>query len=163
MKLLIIGSIVTVILMIAGALLLSSVKSETPITGQVEGLEANPESYELGDIPINGGLVTKDYEVKNITDKTVKLKKIATSCMCTKAKVTINNNETRLFSMEGMGDKNPPVNLELEAGKVAKVTAVFDPAAHGPKGIGPIDRSVILTFSDPVGIKELKFNGKVVN
>ena len=65
--------------------------------------------------------------------------------------------------MEGMGDKNPPVNLELPSGQTAIVTAIFDPAAHGPKGVGPFDRTVFLYFSNPSGTKELKFNGNVVN
>ncbi len=163
MKILVIVTILTFLIIGGGIVLFSGSKPEELITQQVEGLEANPEFYEIGNIPIGGGLVSKEYEVKNVTGKTIKLKKLATSCMCTKAKVKIGDTETQLFSMEGMGDKNPPVNLELPAGESAKVTAVFDPSAHGPAGVGPIDRSVILTFSDPVGIKELKFSGVVVN
>ncbi len=163
MKFLIIGIVFTLLLIGGGVVLLSNSKTDTAVTAQVEGLEVNPESYDLGDVPINGGVITKEYDVKNTTDKVLKLKKIATSCMCTKAKVTIGEKKTKLFGMEGMGDSNPPVNLELKAGEVAKVTAIFDPAAHGPQGVGPIDRTVMLTFSDPVGIKELKFKGVVVN
>ena len=163
MKIVVIASLLFLLVIFGGAIMLSNSKPEEAVTNQVEGLTVSPESYELGNIPINGGLVSKEYEVKNITDKTIKLKKLATSCMCTKAKVKIGDRETQLFSMEGMGDKNPPVNIEVPAGASAKVTAVFDPAAHGPQGVGPIDRAVILTFSDPVGIKELKFNGVVVN
>ena len=44
-----------------------------------------------------------------------------------------------------------------------KVAVNFDPAAHGPQGTGPFDRVVILTFSDPAGVKELTFNGTVVS
>lgn len=162
MKFLIIGTVITLILILAGAFLISNISSEATVTQKIEGLEANPESYDLGNVQINDGLVTKEYEVKNTTDKTLKLKKIATSCMCTQAKVKIGDNETKEFGMEGHGDKNPPVNLELPSGITAKVTAIFDPAAHGPQGVGPVDRSVYLTFSDPVGVKELKFNGVVV-
>ncbi len=162
MKILLIGVILSIVIIGGGILLLSNYKPEQPITQGVLGLEVNPGSYDLGNIPINGGLVTREYEIKNVTDKTLKLKKIATSCMCTKAKVSLGEKETNLFGMEGHGDKNPSVNLELPAGESAKVTAVFDPAAHGPQGIGAIDRSVYLTFSDPVGMKELKFNGVVV-
>ncbi len=136
---------------------------ELVASGKVEGVVANPESYDLGSVPIKGGNVVKTYEVKNTTESTLKLKKIATSCMCTKAKIKIGDKETKFFGMEGHGDKNPPVNLEISAGTVAQVTVEFDPAAHGPQGVGPFDRTVWLTFSDPEGVKELKFSGKVIN
>lgn len=139
-----------------------SSQSASASSTEISGIEVSPQSYDLGNVPINGGNITKDYEVKNTTDKTIKLKKVATSCMCTKAKVTAGGKESKLFGMEGMGDLNPPVNIEIASGEMIKVTAIFDPAAHGPQGVGPIDRSVILTFSDPVGIKELKFDGTVV-
>lgn len=134
----------------------------TPMT-QVMGVETSPASYELGAVPINGGLVTKEYKVKNTTDEVIKLKKIATSCMCTQVKVSVGGKETRFFGMEHAMDKNPPVNLEFEPGQTASVTVNFDPAAHGPQGVGPFDRSVLLTFSDPEGVEELKFNGTVVS
>ena len=129
---------------------------------QIEGVEANPGVYDLGDVPINGGLVTKEYQIKNTIGNTLKLKKIATSCMCTKASFQVEETKTKFFGMEGHGDKNPPVNIEIPAGQVGKVVVQFDPAAHGPQGVGPFDRSIFLTFSDPAGIKELKFNGTVV-
>ncbi len=82
--------------------------------------------------------------------------------MCTKASFEIGDKKTRFFGMEGHGDKNPPVNIEIPSGASGKVIVQFDPAAHGPQGVGPFERSVFLTFSDPAGIKELRFNGKVV-
>lgn len=128
----------------------------------INGLSQRPESYELGDIPRLGGLVIRNFVIKNTTDKSMKLSRITTSCMCTKAKVIVDNQETKLFGMEGMGDKNPPVNLTLNPNQEAKVMFEFDPNAHGPKGVGPIDRSIQLIFSDPQAIKELKFKGVVI-
>ncbi len=130
---------------------------------QISDLEANPTFYDVGTVKMKDGNVVKTYEIKNTSESVMKLKKIATSCMCTKAKIKIGDRETREFGMEGMGDKNPPVNLELASGQTATVTAIFDPAAHGPKGVGPFDRTVFLYFSNPSGTKELKFNGIVVN
>lgn len=135
---------------------------EEVVLGDISNVQVTPEFYKLGDIPINGGLVTKEYEIRNTTDSTMKLKKIATSCMCTQAKIKVGDKETRYYGMEHPTDKNPPVNLELAPNETAKVTVNFDPAAHGPQGTGPFDRTVMLTFSDPPGIKELKFNGTVV-
>jgi hypothetical protein len=128
---------------------------------EVLGLAATPEFYDLGNVKLRGGIVTKEYEIKNETGKNIRLRKIATSCMCTTAKVSVGDKETRFFGME-MDRSNAPVNLEIRSGEVAKVTINFDPAAHGPEGVGPFDRSVWLSFSDPGGIKELKFSGTVV-
>lgn len=131
--------------------------------GEVLGVQINPENYDLGEVSINGGIVTKEYEIINTTDRTIKLKKLVTSCMCTQAKASIGDQETKFFGMEHPGDRNPPINLEIPPGETAKVTVDFDPAAHGPQGVGPFDRIVQLTFSDPAGIKELTFNGVVVS
>jgi len=139
-------------------------EGEVEILGKVvDGVVVSPESYEVGEVRMKDGIVTKIYEVKNTTENSIRLKKIATSCMCTQAKVKVGEKETRMFGMEGHGDKNPSVNLEIPADETAIVTVEFDPAAHGPQGVGPFDRIVWLTFSDPAGIKELKFNGTVIN
>ncbi len=156
---------ITFLIIVGGVALFGGEKGnadQTPIS-QVMGVEATPANYELGAVPINGGIVTKEYEVKNTTDKVIKLKKIATSCMCTEAKIKVSDKGTRFFGMEHPTDKNPPVNIEIAPDEIAKVTVNFDPAAHGPQGTGPFDRSVWLTFSDPAGIKELKFSGTVVS
>jgi hypothetical protein len=165
-KLMITGIVITFLLIVGISFVFGDrqQKEEAVIAStKIEGLEAKPEIYDLGSVPLNGGLVIKEYEVTNTTSSVLKLKKIATSCMCTKAKVKIGDKETKFFGMEGHGDKNAPVNLEIAVDEVAKVTMEFDPAAHGPQGVGPIDRSIFLTFSDPVGMKELGFKGVVVN
>ncbi|OGM12980.1 hypothetical protein A3A76_01425 [Candidatus Woesebacteria bacterium RIFCSPLOWO2_01_FULL_39_23] len=160
-----VAAIIFSVLLIIGFVALSGKSSSEEIKpmGDVSGISVEPSNYNLGDVPIKGGTVTKEYKIKNTTNNTIKLKKLATSCMCTKAKVKIGDKETRLFGMEGMGDKNPSVNLEVAPNEEMLVTAIFDPAAHGPQGVGPFDRSVFLTFSDPSGVRELKFSGKVVS
>lgn len=153
------------ILLSAGVFLLTKgVKEDENIPYQdVAGIVATPVSYDLENVPIKGGVVTKEYEIKNTTDKVIKIKKIATSCMCTTASVEIGDRKTSFFGMEMPGDKNAPINLEITANETGRVIVNFDPAAHGPQGVGPFDRIVWITFSDPGGIKELKFNGTVVN
>lgn len=130
---------------------------------EIQGVEISPQPSDWGDISINGGEVIKEFELTNSLDTKVKVKNIATTCMCTEAKIKVGENETRFFGMEHPGDRNPPVNLEIGPGEAAKITVKFDPAAHGPEGIGPFERIVVLTFTDPIGIKELKFSGTVVS
>lgn len=156
------GALGFTFLLIVGLAFLLGGKEEA-VLGDISSVQIIPGFYELGNVSINGGVVTKEYEVKNTTENTMKLKKIATSCMCTEAKIKVGDKETRWFGMEHPTDKNPPVNIEIAPNEIAKVTVNFDPAAHGPQGVGPFDRIVMLTFSDPSGVKELKFNGTVVS
>jgi hypothetical protein len=150
------------LLVVIGFAVLFGNKEVSGTLGFVDGVDVNPVSYELGSVPIDKGIITREYSVINTTDQTMKLKKITTSCMCTQAKVKIGERETRFFGMEGHGVIIPSVNLEIEPGQEVLVSVNFDPAAHGKEGIGLFDRVVWLTFSDPVGIKELKFSGEVV-
>jgi hypothetical protein len=50
------------------------------------------------------------------------------------------------------------LGLEINPEQTALVIINFDPAAHEPQGVGFFDRIVLLTFSNPAGIKESKFN-----
>lgn len=127
----------------------------------VAGVSVEVPHYDLGEVPINGGLVTKTYQITNTTDRDMELLKIVTSCMCTSANVATSDGETKYFAMEMGGDKNPLISLKLKKGEVANVNVRFDPAAHGPAGVGPFDRVVSLYFDG--GIKELTFAGTVVN
>ncbi len=132
--------------------------SNTPI----EKLEANPSGVmDLGDMAYRGGIVSKSFDVKNTSDKEINLKKITTSCMCTKAKFIVDGRESKFYGMEMNGDLNPLIDYKLPAGATAKVVFDFDPAAHGPQGIGPIDRAITLFFDS--GYKELDFHGVVIN
>ena len=161
----IIGITLITLLLVGGGVVLLGGNSEssTEVASEVLGIETNPTFYDLGKVTINGGIVTKEYSIKNTTNSFIKLKKVATSCMCTTASVLISGEETKYFGMEGHGDANPPVNIEIESGEEGKVLVKFDPAAHGPQGVGPFNRVVYLTFSDPAGIKELTFSGTVVS
>lgn len=152
-------------LLIVGFSYLMGGKSEeaTQVAGSnIEGLEIAPLNYELGGVPIDGGIVTREYQLKNTLDKALTLKKITTSCMCTLAKVVVGDKETKFFGMEHGMDRNPPVNIQIPAGETATTVVTFDPAAHGPEGKGPFERIIWLTFSDPAGINELKFDGEVI-
>ena len=155
------GSLIFTFLLIVGLSFLLSRNDKN--LGEVKGVEAAPAFYEMGDVPINGGIVSREYLVKNNTGEDLTLRKIATSCMCTEAKVLIGGEETSYYGMEHATDKNPPINMSFAPGEAAKVVVNFDPAAHGPEGVGPFERDVWLTFSDPAGVKTLSFYGRVTS
>lgn len=164
MKKYLIFTLIIISLFYGGYLLTNKNKIDEsiPLVKDPSLIEINPTSFDLGRVKMKDGVVKREYEIKNNSDKTLRLKKIATSCMCTKAYVTLGDKKTRIFGMEGHGDKNPSFNFEIPGGLVAKVVAEFDPAAHGIAGTGVFDRTVWLTFADPIGIREVIFNGEVV-
>jgi len=41
----------------------------------------------------------------------------------------------------------PNLSVQIEPGQTAEVEAVFDPAAHGPAGVGVIERQVTLELN----------------
>jgi hypothetical protein len=163
----IIGAFVATILMVVGAVFWFSGRSGAVSKGdslvgnaRIEVIEVSPDSIDLGRVEYGGGIVSKEFEIKNTSAETLKLRKITTSCMCTKAKVQIGDRETKFFSMEMAGDLNPLVDLDLPAGETARVMFQFDPAAHGPQGAGPFDRVVVLYFAE--GFIDLGFGGEVI-
>jgi hypothetical protein len=64
--------------------------------------------------------------------------------MCTTA--TLTTSSGRLYGPFGMPGHGfvPPTNAPLSPGQEASVRIVFDPAAHGPAGVGRVERVVTL-------------------
>jgi hypothetical protein len=105
---------------------------------------AAPETnYDFGAISMAAGKVTHNFEVQNTSSSTISLGKLYTSCMCTIAYFVNSDGEMGPFGMPGMGFI-PPLNKELKPVEKATIRVVFDPAAHGPAGVGIIDRVVYL-------------------
>lgn len=98
----------------------------------------NRDSFNWGNIPINGGFAIKTFFIRNTGTETLKLFNIKTSCHCTKAHLTIDGKDSPDFGMSGIS----PYTGEVKPGKEAKLTVVFDPAFHGPQGTGPIERYI---------------------
>jgi hypothetical protein len=88
------------------------------------------------------GIVTKEFEIKNTGNQTLKLFNVSTSCMCTTAKF---EGSPEIF---GMHTKSNSVK-EVAPHQSTKLQVIFDPAFHGPSGIGPITRQVSVQTNDP--------------
>lgn len=129
---------------------------------EAQDVQVTPESYDVGKMIMKNGFVTREYEIANKSKSVLRIKNIVTSCMCTKAQVQFEGKRTRFYGMEMQGAKNPNIDFDIPAESTAKLIVRFDPAAHGIQGVGPINRSVYLTFLDPIGQKEVKFIGEVV-
>lgn len=101
--------------------------------------------YDFGTISMKNGDVTKDFTVTNPTSKDVFVSTVLTSCMCTSAFIVEPDGSSKgPFKMPGMGYV-PPANETIKAGESRVIRVVYDPNAHGPAGVGRIDRFVTLT------------------
>lgn len=89
------------------------------------------------------GLAEHTFTVTNSTDAPVLLKSVSTSCMCTKAFLETKEGEKGPFGMQGMGFL-PLANETMLPGESRGIRVVYDPNAHGPAGIGEIERFVYL-------------------
>lgn len=125
-------------------------------------VEVSPATYDIGSVVMKDGIVTREYEIKNNSSDVLRLKKILTSCMCTKAQVIAGDRKTRFYSMEMGGATNAAVDFDIPANSTAKLLVKFDPAAHGIQGTGPLQREIDLTFVDPIGVRRVGFSGEVV-
>ncbi len=104
-------------------------------------LKSNEVNFDFGTISMAKGKVGHDFEVNNTSDQPVNIKKIYSSCMCTAANFKLNGKTYGPFGMEGMGGINY-ANITVNPGDLGIVEVIYDPNAHGPAGVGSIDRFV---------------------
>jgi hypothetical protein len=111
-------------------------------------LRARETNFNFGSISMAAGKVTHIYRFRNGGTKPIVLGKMYTSCMCTTAALVKSSG--RKFAPVGMPGHTPipALNESMQPNEEAMVEVVFDPAAHGPAGIGPIDRVVTIENSD---------------
>ncbi len=107
-------------------------------------LAVSETMYDFGTISMANGNVSHVFKVSNSTDHDIEVKTVETSCMCTNAYIESESGEKGPFGMPGMGHV-VPANEIIEAGKSIGIKVVYDPNAHGPAGVGSIDRLVYLT------------------
>jgi len=121
------------------------------------------QAYDFGTISMEKGKVSHVFEVKNSGNETVTIDKVYTSCMCTKAIITNSEGKQQgMFSMPGHGGGSAEANIPIKANETIRVEAIFDPAAHGPSGVGKADRSIYLETNSAQSPKiELQFSAIV--
>lgn len=145
-KKIIIGFIVLTFLILGGGVyFLSSASSSTQVTpSQNAKVEVAEKTFDWGNIPYSGGNATKTFTIKNSGTDALKLSVIKTSCTCTKAQITIDRKVSPYFSMHSTSGWVG----EVAPGKEAQLLVIFDPAFHGPTGVGPIERLVSMETND---------------
>ena len=82
--------------------------------------------------------------MENKSDKMIKISEVSTSCMCTSAKVIIGGKTYGPFGMPGHGGGFTKAGIFVNSREKVVVNATFDPAAHGPAGIGEVLREIYI-------------------
>jgi len=118
---------------------------DTSTTKVSEGsLIATEKFYDFGAISMKDGLVNKVFKISNSSEEDINLMSISTSCMCTVVYITEQNGGKKgPFGMPGHGIV-PKANEIIKAGESRDIEVVYDPNAHGPAGVGRINRLVYL-------------------
>ena len=122
-------------------------------------LTAAETIYDFGAISMKNGDVARSFRITNPTATDIELKTVVTSCMCTKAYIEGGASTKGPFGMPGMGFV-PPADELIKAGESRDIKVVYDPNAHGPAGVGAIDRFVTLTDASG-GTLELEIKAMV--
>ena len=123
---------------------ISSTPGANAKTEGVSTLSVPETFYDFGKISMKNGNVSKMFRVTNSSDKEINLQSVTTSCMCTVAYVVNGENKKGPFGMPGHGGPVARANEKIPAGESREIEVVYDPNAHGPAGVGSIDRFIYL-------------------
>ena len=147
-----------IVVVLFGGLIWLSRRSPSTDAGQENVKSANTGilaaeelNFDFGTISMAKGKVSHVFKLKNGSDKPAMISKVYTSCMCTEATLThgdpsAGSGQVKKFGPFGMPGHGiaSKINDVVNAGDEVGVEAVFDPAAHGPAGVGKIDRVVFV-------------------
>lgn len=135
----------TIILIVGGTVfgIVRFIKNRNFGTPEVEIINSE---YNAGTVSMADGLVKHTYEIKNIGQGDLKIKKIWTSCMCTTVRLRVGD---KLSSEFGMHNNNSLWSEKIAPEETGYLEIAFDPAFHGPGGTGPVTRAVYVLTNDP--------------
>lgn len=124
-------------------------------------LSVNESSYDFGEISMKEGLVRRSFTITNSSSSTpLVVRSISTSCMCTEAFLLSDGERIGPFGMPGHGGATRSLREEIPSGESREVEVVFDPAAHGPAGVGRITRAVFIEDENG-GVQTLEISATV--
>ena len=144
----IIGIFVGTVVLIGGLIWLGQPGANTS-SGQTnknpaaDSLKIEETNFDFGTVSMANGKVNHTFKITNTGSEPVTMSKLFTSCMCTTASLMVGNDKFGPFGMQGHGFI-PSIKGVIQPNQEANVEVVFDPNAHGPAGVGKIQRVVTL-------------------
>ncbi|MBI4022203.1 MAG: DUF1573 domain-containing protein [Candidatus Andersenbacteria bacterium] len=115
-------------------------------TVQRGGLTASEAAFDFGSVSMAAGTVRHSFTITNTASEPVSISTVFTSCMCTSATLKVNDQTLGPYGMPGHGPRQK-INETIDPREAAAVEVEFDPAAHGPAGVGRIQRTVTIENS----------------
>lgn len=134
---------------IALAVFISQDQATKPVPGPAREAAAgsaltSPEPFfDFGRISMATGKVSHRFTIENTGRTAITITKLYTSCMCTTATLITLAGKKGPFGMPGHAAIPGIAETLLPEGR-AQVEIVFDPAAHGPAGVGRIERAITI-------------------
>lgn len=113
-------------------------------------IEISEVSRDLGTVSQNQGVITTDFEFKNVGFSDLVIYKLSSSCGCTSAAIVYEGSVGPTFTMAGHGQENPTdwkVAIKPEDSAVLQV--FYDPTVH-PDLEGAVTRTVSIFSNDVV-------------
>lgn len=130
-----------------------------PEAGPKSALSASENSFDFGTISMKDGNVAHLFKVANSTSEDIVVDRLSTSCMCTGAYLVEGASRVGPFGMSGMGF-GTKLDKVFRAGETKDIEVIYDPNAHGPAGLGPMERFIHLTDASG-GVLQLQIKGLV--
>jgi hypothetical protein len=127
--------VITIVVGVLFAYALINGNSPAGVPQIVSAIIVEEPSYDFGDIDIFGGKVSTTYTLRNEGEQDVSITSAVTSCMCTEGEIG-----GMRFGMHG----NTSRTVTIPAGGERILTAIYDPLAHGPNGVGKVTRYLML-------------------
>lgn len=128
-------------------------------SGESSQIVSTEDMYDFGTISMKEGVVSHTYDISNTGSDMITVKKIYSSCACTKVSLVDGDYKEGPFGMLGHGGV-PEIDYSFESGQKAQIIVDYDPATHGSAGIGDIERLVFIETGHGPKI-ELKLKVKV--
>lgn len=139
----------------------SAVKTPAAIgTNNGGSLTVEESNYDFGTISMAKGKVSREFALENKSGINVEIGEVFTSCMCTSAELRVGDKFAGPFGMPGHGII-ASAGLIVAPNNKLIVKAIFDPAAHGPAGVGSIERQINVYTSSGKNPVVLKFKAVV--
>lgn len=143
----IIGIVIFTVAVLGGGVVLAAkmatgARVETNSSAQAKIEEA---TFDWGKVGIAAGNVEKDFTIENTGSVALKLFNVKTSCDCTTARISQGTVISPVFGMH----TNSNFVTEVPPGQKAILKVIFDPAYHGPEGVGPVTRQITVQTNDP--------------
>lgn len=139
--------------------------SETEVPKVQAKLSTDSPFFDFDTISMKNGVVSHMFEVENNGEEPIVINKVYTTCMCTTVDImSFDKVKLGSFGMPGHGGADDKAKIMVGQGEKILIEAHFDPAAHGPSGIGMIQRSIFLESNSLSMPKmELSFRAMVTN